>query len=103
MTQFVLIISLMWGLVFSTSVEAKACVWNGIPLHGKVQFVTDFPDIKIKYVTAFATINVVFVKNFTAKCGQWEIVDAFPDFTVQIVDSFPDLTVEKVSSFSGMN
>jgi len=91
------------ALLFSMNVYAKDCIWNGIPLYGKVQFVTAFPDIKIQYVTAFPDIRVEFVKNFSTKCGLWEIVESFPDFKVQIVNSFPDLTVEKVTAFPGVN
>jgi len=88
----------------STASETKnSCTWNGITLHGKVQFVDSFPDIKIKYVSSFADINVQFVSSFPDDCGQWQEVSSFPDFTVQIVDSFPDLEVKKVSSFPGMN
>ncbi len=94
---------MMLGLLFSTHVYAKDCVWNDIPLHGKVQFVTAFPDIKIQYVTAFPDIRVEFVKGFSTQCGQWEIVESFPDFKVQIVNSFPDLMVEKVTNFPGVN
>lgn len=79
------------------------CVWNGIRLHGKVQFVDSFPDIKIKYVSSFGDIDVQFVSSFPDDCGQWQEVSSFPDFTVQVVDSFPDLEVRKVSSFPGMN
>ena len=78
------------------TIYAKACVWNGIPLYGKVQFVTAFPDIKIQYVSAFPDISVEFVTNFSTKCGQWEVVESFPNFKVQIVNSFPDLTVKLV-------
>jgi hypothetical protein len=79
------------------------CEWEGIELHGKVQFVTSFPDIKIQYVTSFPDIKVKFVDSFPDDCGEWQEVSSFPDFKVQVVTSFPDLKVEKVTSFPGMN
>lgn len=70
-------------------------------LHGKVQFVTSFPDYKIQVVTSFPDIKVKKVSSFPDDPGEWEIVDSSPDFTVQLVDSFPDFTVEYVDSFPG--
>lgn len=79
------------------------CEYKGITLHGKVKFVTSFPDIKVKYVDAFPDINVKFVSSFPKSCGEWQVVSSFPDFTVQVVEAFPDLKVKKVASFPGMN
>lgn len=79
------------------------CEYNGITLHGKVEFVESFPDIKIQYVTSFPDIKVEFVDSFPDDCGEWQRVDSFPDFTVQIVQSFPDIKVQIVDSFPGMN
>lgn len=79
------------------------CTFKGITLHGKVQFVTSFPDIKIQYVSSFPDIKVKFVSSFPDDCGEWQVVESFPDFKVQIVESFPDLKVQIVESFPGMN
>ncbi len=79
------------------------CRFNGIDLHGKVQFVDAFPDIKIQYVTAFPDIKVKMVESFPDDCGEWEVVESFPDFKVQVVDAFPDITVELVESFPGID
>ncbi len=82
--------------------EDNMCEFKGIKLHGKVQFVNSFPDIKIQYVTSFPDIKVKFVSSSPNDCGEWQEVTSFPDFKVQVVTSFPDLKVEKVSSFPGM-
>ena len=84
-------------------ISTGSCDWEGIELHGKVQFVSSFPDIKIEFVTSFPDIKVKFVESFPDDCGEWQIVTSFPDFTVQVVDSFPDLKVEQVESFPGMS
>jgi hypothetical protein len=52
--------------------------------------VDSFPDLKVEVVTAFAD-----------SAGEWEIVSAFPDFTIQKVDAFGDFKVEYVDSFPG--
>lgn len=78
------------------------CSFNGIPLHGKVQVVDAFADIKVERVTAFEDIAVERVTAFPDDCGQWEFVDAFPDFTIEYVDSFPDIKVRFVKSFPGL-
>lgn len=88
---------------FKYFAETGSCEFKGITLHGKVQFVTSFPDIKIQYVTSFPDIKVKFVSSFPDDCGEWQTVESFPDFKVQIVESFPDLKVQIVDSFPGMN
>lgn len=52
-------------------------------------------------VNAFADIRVKRVNAFADSCGEWKIVDVFPDFTIQLVDAFPDVTVTWVDAFPG--
>jgi len=84
------------------TIDAATCSYNGIPLYGKVEVVTSFPDLKVKKVDSFPDLNVQWVTSFPDNCGQWEEVTAFPDFTIQYVDSFPDLEVKEVDSFPGI-
>ena len=88
---------------FNYFITTGDCEYNGIKLHGKVQFVESFPDIKIQYVTSFPDIKVKFVSSFPDDCGEWQTVESFPDFKVQVVESFPDLKVKIVDSFPGMD
>lgn len=81
----------------------ESCTYDGRALHGKVQFVTSFPDIKIQFVTSFPDIKVKFVSSFPDDCGEWQIVNSFPDFKIQIVTSFPDVKVQIVDSFPGVS
>ena len=69
----------------------SGCSYQGIPLYGKVKVVRRFPDLKVKRVNAFAN-----------QCGQWQFVDAFPDFKVQFVESFPDIKIQYVDAFPGV-
>ena len=78
------------------------CSAKGIPLHGKVKVVKHFGDLKVKVVRSFPDIKVKKVKNFPRRCGEWQFVNSFPDFTIQYVDSFPDITVQYVDNFPGM-
>ncbi len=78
------------------------CRWNGIELHGKVQFVESFPDIKIQIVESFPDLKVKLVESFPDDCGEWQVVESFPDFKVQVVESFPDLKIQYVESFPGL-
>ena len=75
------------------------CTFNGVKLWGNVQYVTMFPDFKVK-VSAFPDLNVNET-YFGSQCGQWHIVTSFPDFTVQIVDMFEDFDIA-YSSFPGI-
>lgn len=83
--------------------KLEDCQFNGIELHGKVQFVDAFPDIKIQYVSAFPDIKVKMVDHFPDDCGEWQSVESFPDFKVQIVDAFPDIKVQLVDHFPGVD
>ena len=70
-------------------------------LHGKVKFVSAFPDYKIQIVDAFPDAKVKMVDAFPDQPGKWKAVDAFPDFTVQVVSAFPDFKVKFVEAFPG--
>ena len=80
----------------------KGCSYDSIPLHGKVQIVDAFPDIKVQFVDAFPDIKVKWVNAFPNDCGKWQKVKAFPDFKIQVVDAFPDIKVQIVESFPGI-
>lgn len=80
----------------------KECKFKGMKLYGKIQFVTSFPDIKVKVVDAFPDLKVKIVDSFPDGCGKWQIVDSFPDLKVQIVESFPDIKIKFVESFPGI-
>lgn len=95
------------GLGFVAPAQAglnKAnCTFDGKPLYGRVQIVSNFPDVKVKRVSNFADLNVKYVHNFPDECGEWEIVKNFPDLKVQFVDNFPDVKIRVVNNFPGMN
>ena len=80
----------------------KDCEWKEIPLKGKVQFVDNFGDIKVQFVESFPDLKVKFVDNFADDCGEWEVVESFPDFKVQVVENFADIKIQIVESFPGM-
>lgn len=80
----------------------SSCTFNGQALHGKVQIVDSFPDIKVQVVTSFPDLKVKNVTSFPDDCGEWQMVESFPDFTVQFVTSFPDIKIQYVESFPGV-
>lgn len=92
-------------LVMSVMTLADDCVFEKdgktIPLHGKVQIVESFPDIKVQIVDAFADVDIKIVSSFPDDCGEIQLVESFPDVKVQIVESFPDIKVRIVDSFPG--
>lgn len=71
-------------------------------IHGKIQFVTSFPDYKVQVVDSFADLHVQKVTSFPDKPGKWQIVESFPDYKIQIVSSFPDFKIKYVTSFPGV-
>jgi hypothetical protein len=42
------------------------------------------------------------VDSFAEDCGEWQIVDSFPDVKVKIVESFADIKIQFVESFPGI-
>jgi len=83
-------------------INEEDCTFNGLKLHGKIQFVTSNADIKVKIVESFPDLKVKIVESFPDDCGEWQIVDSFPDLKIQIVESFPDLKIKFVDSFPGI-
>jgi len=81
---------------------SSSCTFNGIALHGSVQEVESFADIKVARTSSFADLNVEFVSSFASECGQWRMVSSFPDFTITYVSSFADITIKEVTSFPGL-
>ncbi len=80
----------------------KDCTFKGKKMWGKVKVVKSFPDFKVKVVKSFADLHVKKVTSFPDKCGRWQFVDSFPDFTIKYVDSFPDFEIKWVDSFPGV-
>jgi hypothetical protein len=76
------------------------CTLHGIPLYGKVKFVTAFPDFKIRE-TSFPDLKVKTVTAFADSCGKWQEVTAFEDFSVQVVTAFEDFQIQ-YSDFPGV-
>ncbi|HRJ72711.1 MAG TPA: hypothetical protein PLS03_10830 [Terrimicrobiaceae bacterium] len=70
-------------------------------IHGRIQYVTSFPDYKVQAVQSFPDLKVQVVESFSDQPGKWQIVDSFPDFKIQMVEAFPDFKVQFVTSFPG--
>lgn len=93
--------SLIGGLARAEA-PSPDCTLKGVALHGKVEAVESFADLKVQVVTSFPDLKVKAVDSFPDDCGEWQFVDSFPDFTIEFVDSFPDLKIEMVESFPGL-
>lgn len=72
-------------------------------IHGRIQFVSAFPDFKVQIVDAFEDLRVEKVTAFADAPGKWQIVNANPDYKIQIVNSLADFKVKFVKSFPGAN
>lgn len=72
-------------------------------LKGKVRFVESNADYKVFVGDPFPDLRVKFVNNFPNDPGEWQVVPAFEDFTVQIVQnkSRADFTIQSVEHFPG--
>ena len=96
-----LLLSMIPAACFAGAVT-KDGYYNGIKLCGKVKVVKSFADIKVQLVKSFPDLKVKRVSSFPDKIGEWQFVDAFPDFTIQFVDAFPDIKIQYVDSFPGV-
>ena len=90
-------------LLCTASKPINHCKCNDIPLYGKVKIVEHFADFKVEEVDHFPDLKVKLVKQFPENCGEWQIVEHFPDFTITLVEHFPDFTIQYVEHFPGMN
>jgi hypothetical protein len=70
-------------------------------IRGRVQFVDNFADYKVKAVESSPDLRVQIVAYFPDAPGEWKVVDSFPDYKIQLVDSSPDFTIQYVNSFPG--
>ncbi|WP_306590252.1 hypothetical protein [Geothrix sp. 21YS21S-4] len=86
----------------SPKLDANACTWKGRKLSGRIQWVTSFPDLRIRVVRAFPNLRVRLVKGEPRRCGEWKVVTSHPDLRVQVVGAFPDLDVAFVDRFPGL-
>jgi len=77
------------------------CKCKGIPLYGKVRIVDAFEDFKVCVVDAFEDLDVDTNVANPTRCGEWEFVDAFEDFTIRYVDAFEDFSIRYVDAFPG--
>ena len=105
LTKILLIATLLVTMVpamCAGGAVTKDGYYKGIKLCGKVKVVKSFADIKVQVVKSFPDLKVQKVSSFPDKIGQWQFVDAFPDFTIQFVDSFPDIKIQYVDSFPGV-
>ena len=87
----------------SGPIDRENCTCKDIPLYGRVQVVTSFADFDVRVVTSFPDLDVEVVTSFPDRCGKWEFVNSFPDFTIRFVESFPDFTIQFVNSFPGVH
>lgn len=94
--------SLIYCLVFALlpvfaarePIDSDSCTCKGIPLYGRVKIVTEYPDFRIKVTDNYPDIVVKIVdRDYPGECCMWEIVENYPDFTVQFVEDYPDFTV----------
>ncbi len=83
------------------SLMSKSAKPDTAKIYGKIQFVTSFPDYKVKVVDNFADLHVQIVNVFPDGPGKWQIVNSFPDYKIQLVESFPDFTIKFVNAFPG--
>lgn len=86
-------------LLYQTTAMAKP---SGLCSKGyRVRITSNNPTYKIKVVQNNPDIRVLKTTNSPMRAGEWQIVTANEDFSVQIVDSVEDFRVQYVTAFPG--
>jgi hypothetical protein len=70
-------------------------------IHGRIQYVAEFPDYRVEVVDSMADLEVAEVSALANGPGLWQVVDSFPDYRIQIVEAFGDFKIRFVNAFSG--
>jgi hypothetical protein len=70
-------------------------------IRGRIQFVENFADYKVRAVEDSPDLRVQIVENFPDAPGKWQVVSSFPDYKIQLVDTLPDFTIQYVNSLPG--
>ena len=99
---FLFLVACLLGAGPAWAADLTGCQFKGIPLYGKVKVVTFSPDFEVKVTNFMPDINVKRVDIFPNRCGEWQFVDMFPDFTIKFVDFFPDFEIKFVDVFPGV-
>ena len=81
----------------------SSCSLNGVNLYGKVKVVEHFATFKVKVVNHFEDLKVKEVAHFADKCGEWQFVNDFEDFSIEYVNAFEDFSIKMVDNFPGIN
>ncbi|MGA7216232.1 MAG: hypothetical protein WBX20_18675 [Terrimicrobiaceae bacterium] len=70
-------------------------------IRGRIQFVENFADYKVKAVEGSPDLKVQIVESSPDAPGKWQVVNSFPDYKIQLVDALPDFTIQYVNNLPG--
>lgn len=97
-----LILALFPMYVNREPIDRDSCSCKGIPLYGRVKIVTEYPDFRIQVTDNYPDIVVKIVGEHSHYCCEWQIVNDYPDFTIQFVEDYPDFTIAFSNDFYGI-
>jgi len=98
---FIVIIAMVL-MSFTKDSPIVNCKCKGIPLYGRVKVVERFADFNVKIVERFPDLNVKKVEHLPIRCGEWQFVNNFSDFTIRIVDTHADFAIRYVDTHPGV-
>lgn len=70
-------------------------------VYGRIQVVSVAPDYRVQVVPAGEDLRVKVVNAFPNSPGEWQFVNAAPDFRIQFVNAAPDFRIRYVSVAPG--
>ena len=84
--------------------DHRPCEFQGHRLMGRVRVVDAFPDFRVKLVDdkKKAELLVRRVDSEPEMCGEWQMVDGMPDFTIAFVESGEDFKIAYVNEHPGI-
>lgn len=77
------------------------CTFRGKKLFGTVRAVQAFGMFKVR-ISQTPNLRVETVKHNPFRCGEWRMVQAGEDFTIEFVQAGEDFTIEFVNMSPGL-
>lgn len=92
----IIVLILLFIINLSANPISEDCKLKGKKLYGLVRIVqyVSPADFAVRTVNIGADLRVETVSHNPFKCGQWRIVQAGEDFTIQFVQAGEDFTIE---------
>lgn len=103
MIRFLIFFLILIFPLFSNPINKANCMYKGVKLYGRVQFVKFGADFRAEVTKGIPDLIVDKTGKYNPnQCGYWEIVNHSPDFTIELVTYGADFTIMFSTSSPGV-